>query len=73
MKKLIIAGMSIIACAASCAAVWPRSAEVGDLPVEPVKSAVSDRIEARSEEDLQILFSADTPAPEVAAVAENES
>ncbi|OPY56599.1 MAG: hypothetical protein A4E55_02010 [Pelotomaculum sp. PtaU1.Bin035] len=32
MKKQMITGIAVIACVALCAAVWPRSAEVGDLP-----------------------------------------
>jgi hypothetical protein len=72
MKKQIIAGIGIIACVALCAVVWPRSAKVEALPAEQEKAAVSAEIEARSEEKLQILFSADTPAPEVAAVAKSE-
>ncbi|MDA8229363.1 MAG: hypothetical protein M0T74_16990 [Desulfitobacterium hafniense] len=72
MKKQIIAGIGITACVALCAAVWPRSTEVEYLPAEPVKAAVSDEIEARSEKMPQILLSADTPAPEAKAVAESE-
>ncbi|MDD4237915.1 MAG: hypothetical protein PHT62_05110 [Desulfotomaculaceae bacterium] len=72
MKKQIIAGIGIIACVALCAAVWPRSAEVRDLPAEPVKIAVSTEIEARPEVMPQITLSADVPAPEAEAVVINE-
>lgn len=72
VKKQIIIGITIIACVALCAAMWPRSAEVGDLPAEPVKTAVNAKIEARSEETSQIILSADTPEPEKEAVAESE-
>ncbi|MEL7565960.1 MAG: DUF6550 family protein [Dehalobacterium sp.] len=72
MKKQIIAGIVVIACVALCAAVWPRSAEVGDLPAEPEKAAVTAEIEARSEEMPLIIPSADTPAPEPESVAESE-
>lgn len=72
MKKQIIAGIGIVACVALCAAVWPRSAEVGDLPAEQVKAAVTAEIEAQSEEMPQILLSADTHAPEAETVAESE-
>lgn len=72
MKKQIIAGIAVIACVAMCAAVWPRSAEVGYLPAEPVNTAVIAETEARSEEMSQILLSGDNPAPEVEVVAENE-
>jgi len=51
MKKQIIIGIGIIACVALCAAVWPRSAEVGDLPAEPLKNAAPAEIEAWSEEN----------------------
>lgn len=72
MKKQITAGISVIACAAMCAAVWPRRAEVGDFPAEPVKTAVTAEIEARAEKIPLITLSADAPAPEVGVVAENE-
>lgn len=71
MKK-IIPGLAVIACVALCAVVWPRSDEIGDLPAEPVKTAVSAEIEARSEEVPSIFISADTPASETEPVAENE-
>ena len=70
MKKQIIAGIAVIAGVALCAAVLPRSAEVEDLPAEPVKAAVSAEIEARSKEMSQILLSA--PAPVVEPVAKSE-
>lgn len=72
MRKQIIAVISIIACVALCAAVWPRSTEVGDLPAEPVKTSVNAEIEAHSEAMLQILLSADAPALEVEDVVESE-
>ena len=72
MNKQIITEIGIIACIALCAAVWPRSAEVGDLPAEPVKTDVSAEIEARSEEMPRILFSTDTPAPEAEPIAGRE-
>lgn len=72
MKKLIPAGIAVIACVALCAAVWQRNAEVGDLPAEPVKAAVSDEIEVKSEETSQIFISAYTPAPETEPAAEIE-
>lgn len=72
MKKQIMAGIAIIACVALCAAVWPRSAEVGDLPAEPVKTAVTAEIESRSEEMPRILISADMPTPAPEAVTESE-
>lgn len=38
MKKQIIAGITVAACVALCAAVWLRSAEVDDIiAVEPEK------------------------------------
>lgn len=43
-----------------------------DLPAEPVKTAVTAEIEARSEEKTQIPLSADTPADEAAAATEIE-
>lgn len=69
MKKLIPAGIAVIACVALCAAVWQRNAEVGDLPAEPVKAAVSAEIEVKSEETSQILISAYTPTPETEPAA----
>jgi len=72
MKKQIIAGIALIACAALCAAVWPQSAEVGDLPAEPVKAAVTAEIEARPEETQHISISDNVPAAETEAVAVSE-
>jgi len=72
MKKLITAVITVTACAALCAVVWPRSSGVGSLPAEPVKTAASAKIEARSEEKLQILFTADNPAPVLETVVESE-
>lgn len=75
MKKQIIAAntvITVIACVALCAAVWPRSAEDGDLSAEPAKSTVTAENETRSEEIPQIFLSADTPTPEVEVVAESE-
>lgn len=56
MKKQIIIGIGITACVALCAAVWTRSAEVGDLPAEPIKTAVNAQFEARSEKKPQFLL-----------------
>ena len=67
MKKIIIVGIGIIACLASCAAVWLWNVEVGDLPAEPAKTAVTAEIKARSEEIPQIFI------PELEATAESES
>lgn len=72
MKKLITAGITIISCVALCAAVWPRSIEVEDLPTESVKSTVTAEIEALSEETQQILFSGVTQAPEIKDATEIE-
>lgn len=72
LKKQIIVGIAVIACAALCAVVWPRTAEVRDLPAEPVKAAVIAEIEARSAETQRILLSDAVPAPIVKAVAESE-
>ncbi|MFZ5944441.1 MAG: DUF6550 family protein [Bacillota bacterium] len=66
------AGIAVIACVALCATVWPRSAEVGDLPTEPVKTAVTTEIEARSEGIPQILFSTESPAPNTEGAVESE-
>jgi len=73
MKKQIMARIAIIACVALCAAVWPRSAEVEDLPAEPVKTAVNAEIEVRSENVPHIFISADMPTPIAEAVTESES
>ncbi len=72
MKRQIIAGTSIIACVALCAAVWPRSVQVEKLPVEPVINATNAEIEARAEETPDIFISAETPAPETEPVAISE-
>ncbi len=44
MKKQIITGTGIISCVALCAAVWPRNAEVENLPAEPEKTTVNTEI-----------------------------
>lgn len=72
MKKQIIAGMGIVACAVLCAAVWPRSAEVGDLPAKQLKAAVTAEIEAQSEKMPQNFLSANTHGPEAETAAESE-
>lgn len=72
MKKQIIAGMVVIACAALCAAVWPRSAGDGKVPAEPVKDAVNAKIEAGPEETQPIFLSDDTYANEPRVAEESE-
>lgn len=72
MKKQIIAGITVIACVALSAAVWLRNAEVGDLPADPAKTAVSAEIEARLEETTHIFISEEALAPEVDPAAESE-
>ena len=67
MKKQISIGITIIACVALCAAVWPRSVEDGKVPAEPVKPAVIAEIEVKQEETPTIILSADnrTSEPEL--------
>lgn len=72
MKKQIITGIAIAACFAFCAAVWPQSAEVGNLPTKPVKTVSIGEIEDRSEETLQILLSAGAPTPKPKSILENK-
>ncbi len=72
MKKQITIGIGIIACIALCAAVWPRSSEVGDLHTESAKTAVTAEIEAPSEKSPQIFLSAYTPAPQAEPISESE-
>lgn len=72
MKKQIIAGIIAITCVALCVAVWPRSAEVEDLPAEPIKNALSAEIEAWSEETTHIFISKDVPEPETEIIAKDE-
>lgn len=72
MKKLIIAGIAVIACVALCANLWLRSAGVEDSPAEPSLPAVNAEIEARTEETPPIFISADATAPETEPVAESE-
>lgn len=69
MKKQIIA---VVACAAMCATVWLRSAEVRELSAEPIKTAANAETEARLEKIPEILLSGDSLAPEVEIVAESE-
>ena len=72
MKKQIIAGIAVTACVALCAAEWPRSTEVKNLRVEPLKTIVNAEIEAQSEEMPKFLISANTTAPKTEAVADSE-
>lgn len=72
MKKHIITGIAIIACVASFAAVWPRNAEVEDLPAELIKPAVVAEIKASLEKTTEILRSADIHTLELEIVAEYE-
>jgi len=71
MKKQIITGICVIACVVLCATVWQRNAGVESLPAEPVKAAVSAKIETRSEKTPHIIISEDTPALETEVVAES--
>lgn len=72
MKKRIIAKIAVIACAALYATGWPRSAEVGEFPAGPIKTAVIAQTEARTEDKPQIRLSGDSPAHEIEVVAESE-
>lgn len=73
MKKQITAGITITACVALCAAVWPQSADDDDkvIPVTPGKPTVSANVAATQEEPLQIIFSADTQSPGPAETEES--
>lgn len=71
MKKHIIAVFATIACVALCAAVWLRSAEVEELPAEPLINATNAEIEARSEETPHIFISADVPTPVTEVITES--
>ena len=73
MKKQIFIGIAIIACIALCAAVWPRSAVVEDLPAESIKLAINAKIKACQKEAPPIILSADNSAPELEAVSENDT
>lgn len=72
MKKQIIAGITIIACVALYAALWPRSAKVEDLTAKPIKAAVTSEIEPWSEKTSQIFISVDAPTPKAEAIVKNE-
>jgi len=73
LKKQITAGITITACVALCAAVWPQSADDDDkvIPVTSGKPTVSANVAATQEEPLQIIFSADTQSPEPAETVES--
>ena len=73
MKKQITAGITITACVALCAAVWPQSADDDDkvIPVTSGKPTVSANVAATQEEPLQIIFSADTQSPGPAETEES--
>jgi hypothetical protein len=73
MKKHIITGMVIIASAALCATVWPRSIGDGKVSVELVKPAVITEIETSPEGTLPIFLSDDIYAPEPKGAEVSES
>jgi hypothetical protein len=72
MKKFTIPLIILTTCVALYAAVWPRSAEDGKVPVGPAKPAVSAEIETKPEEMPLIIFSADNHASELNIVTESE-
>ena len=72
MKKHIITGILIVACAVLGSVVWPRSAEDGKIPAELVKPAVIAETEANPEETLPIFLSDDTYVPEPKGAIESK-
>lgn len=72
MKKQVIAGIGVIACVALCAAVWPRNAEVGDLPSEAIITVVTAEIETKKEETPPLVISVENNSSEPEPVAEVE-
>ena len=72
MKKIIIPIIIFTACVALCAAVWPQSAEDVKVPTDPVEPAIRTEIEAKSEETLSIVLSADNITSEPETVTESE-
>ncbi len=71
MRK-IITSIILTACVALCAAVWPRSVEVGDLPSESIKTAVTTEIETEAEKSPPLIISAEDNVAAPEAVAETE-
>lgn len=71
MRKIIIS-IILTACVALCAAVWPRSAEVGGLPAGAVKPAVTAEIETETEKTSPLVISAENYASEPETVTEIE-
>lgn len=69
MKK-IITSITLTTCVALCAAVWPCSSVVVDLPAKPVKSTISAEIEAKLEENPALIISAENNIPEMEPVTE---
>jgi hypothetical protein len=76
LKKQITAAITITACVALCAAVWPQSADDKVIPVTPEKLAMSADVAATQKEPMQIIFSADMqshgPAETVESTAEKK-
>lgn len=72
MKRFTIPLIILTTCVALYAAVWPRSAEDGKVPVGPAKPAVSAEIETKLEEMPLIIFSTDNHASESNIVTESE-
>lgn len=72
MKKTT-AGIAVIACVTLCAAVWPRNAEVVDLPMESVKTDVTSAVATPQDNPPRIGFSADSQPPELAGTEESNA
>ena len=72
MKKFFFTLIIFTACVALCATVRPRSFKDEKVTVDSVKPAVSTEIEAKPEETLPIILSADNIVHEPETVAESE-
>lgn len=72
MRKTITS-IILTACVALCAAVWPRSTEVGTLPAEPIKAVVTAEIETGTEEYPPLIISAENDALEQEPIKEIET
>jgi hypothetical protein len=73
MKKRIIAGITVTACVALCAAVWLLRSQVRDLATEPLKTSVNAGFEAWPEETSKFVSYADTHATKAKTARKNRT
>ena len=72
MKKLLIGTVTITACVALCAAVWPRPTMAENVPTQAQSPAVGTVIEAQEAETETVSLSVDEAKPEPVTTSADE-